>query len=84
MPNDPLSRVPACSSRQAIAALKRLGAYPGKMKGGSHVSFHRELEDGKVVTAVMVVGRREMRKGTLQAILPSLEIPLEDFNKKLR
>ena len=54
------------------------------MKGGSHVSFHRKLEDGQIVTAVMVVGRREMRKGTLRAILRSLEIPLEDFNKKLR
>ena len=31
MPNDPLSRVPACSSRQAIAALKRLGAYIGRL-----------------------------------------------------
>ncbi len=83
MPDIPLSRLPLCSSRQVVAAIERLGAYPGKKKRGSHASYHRRTPDGRIRTGVVILGRKEMPKSTLRGILISLDIPLGDFLSNL-
>ena len=75
--------IPLCSSREVIAALLRLGAYPGKATRGSHASYHRQREDGRILTGVVVLNKREMPKGTLRRILDNLEIPPQDFIEAL-
>lgn len=78
------SQLPLCSSNQIVAALERLGAYRGRSGKGSHAPYHRENRDGRTLTAVVVLGRREVPKGTLRGILQGLDIPLEDFLEALR
>ena len=72
--------IPLCSSREVIAALLRLGAYPGKATRGSHSSYHRQREDGP---GVVVLNKREMPKSALRRILDNLEIPPQDFIEAL-
>ena len=77
------SELPLCSSRQLIAALGRLGASPGKTAKGSHASYNRKTQDGRILTAVVILGRKEIPKGTLRRILSNLEIPVSDFIAEL-
>ena len=72
------SRLPLCSSDEIVRALNRLGCIPLKAKGGSHQSFGREA-GGRVLIGVVVVGKRQVPKGTLKSIFTSLEITLEEF-----
>lgn len=80
----PFSALPLCSSRELISALERLGCYPGRAKGGSHVSYHRRVSHDRVATAVVVLGKREIPKGTLQSILRELRIDTSEFLAALR
>ena len=75
----PFSRLPLCSSRELIAALERLGCYPGRAEAGSHVSYLRRVSGDRVATAVVVLGKREVPKGTLQSILRGLQIETTEF-----
>ena len=58
--------------------LIRLGCYEGKSGKGSHQSYHRVV-DGRTLTGVVVLGRKEMPKGTLKNILTQLGISLDEF-----
>ena len=75
-----LSRIPICSSDEIIRALERLGCYRSRAGKGSHQPFHRRVGD-RILTGVVVLGRREVPKGTLRNILAQLEIPLEEFQE---
>ena len=77
----PLSKIPLRSSREVIITLERLGAYPGEVRSGSHASYFRDAEDSRLLSSVVILGRREMARQTLQGILYNLEIPLEEFLK---
>ena len=83
MPNLPYSSIPLCSSHQVTTALERLGAYVGKRGRGSHAPYHKDAGDGRILTAVVVLDKKEMPKGTLRSILTSLEIPIEDFRDRV-
>ena len=39
---------------------RRLGACEGETKQGSHSSFHRQMADGRILTAVVIDGKREL------------------------
>ena len=67
-----------------MSTLERLGCYAGKAKKGSHLSIHRDKLDGHTLTSVLVLGRRQVPKGTLKSILVGLDIPLEEFLTHLR
>ena len=73
-----------CSSRQMIAALERLGCYAGKYHSGSHRTFRRRLPDGTVVSAQVILGKREIKRGTARDILRLLQISEADFESALR
>ena len=79
-----MAGVPLCSSAQIAAALQRLGCYPGKAKSGSHQSYHRRLPDGRILSAPLVLGKREVPRGTLRSILILLDISLDDYLLALR
>ncbi len=78
------SELPLRSSLEVIAALIRLGCYEGKEKAGSHLLLHRQTPDGRTVTGVVVLGKREIPKGTLRNALKQLEIDASDFLEALR
>ena len=73
-----------CSSRQLAAALERLGCYPCRAATGSHQVFARRLPDGSEVSAPIVLGKREVKLGTLRSILRLLQISPADFDRALR
>lgn len=73
-----------CSSRQLVAALERLGCYPGRANRGSHQNYYRRLPDGSEVSASIVLGKREVSTGTLRDILTRLNISREEFERALR
>ena len=75
---------PLCSSNQIIAALRRLGCYEGKAKSGSHQSFHRDRPQGRTVSAPVILGKKEVPRGTLRNILMLLDISLDEFVDALR
>ena len=72
-----------CSSRELTAALERLGCYPGRAGRSSHRSYHRDMPDGRRLTAPVVLGRREVARGTLRNILRWLEISEAEFEAAL-
>ncbi|MFQ5875303.1 MAG: type II toxin-antitoxin system HicA family toxin [Dehalococcoidia bacterium] len=78
------SQVPACSSNQITAALERLGCYPGRAGSSSHRSYHRDQASGRTLSAPVVLGKREVPRGTLRNILQLLDISLDDFLEALR
>jgi predicted RNA binding protein YcfA (HicA-like mRNA interferase family) len=83
MPEGP-TRIPLCSSTQITATLRRLGCYPGAARRGSHLAYHRRRSDGHILTAPVVLGKREVSRGTLRSILELLEISLDEFMEALR
>ena len=62
-------RLPALSSRQLIAALRRAGFEDAPRRGkGSHRALMRREPDSRV-RLVVVPDRRDLPRGTLHAIL---------------
>ena len=73
-----------CSSREMVAALERLGCYPCRAATGSHQVFARRRPDGSEVSASILLGRREVPRGTARSILRELQITTEEFERALR
>ena len=73
-----------CSSRQLTAALERLGCYYTKSGSSSHRTYRRQLPDGTILRAPIVLGKREVKRGTLRSILRLLQISETDFDRALR
>ena len=84
MPSARLSEYPLCSSKEFVNTLLRLGVKQGKRKKGTHASFFRETEDGRLIEGIVLVGKREIKRLTLKSMLEKLEIPLEDFKQELK
>ena len=74
----------SCSSRQLAAALVRLGCYYEKSGKGSHRTFRRQLTDGTILRAPIVLGKGEVKRGTARSILRLLQISEADFDRALR
>ena len=74
----------SCSRRQLAAALVRLGCYYEKSGKGSHRTFRRQLPDGTVLRAPIVLGKRQIKRGTARSILRLLQISEADFDRALR
>lgn len=76
-------RPPLLSSDEILAALRRLGFEDGPAKGSSHLSMHRPREGGGNDVVSVVIGEKEVPRGTLAGILDTGNITLDDFLKAL-
>ncbi|MCH7652149.1 MAG: type II toxin-antitoxin system HicA family toxin [Chloroflexi bacterium] len=79
-----MAQYPLCSSDQVCRALERFGCQPGKARSGSHLSYHRNHPSGRTLSAPVVLGKKEIPRGTLRSILRLLDISLDDFLEHLR
>jgi predicted RNA binding protein YcfA (HicA-like mRNA interferase family) len=77
-------KLPLLSSKQIDKALRRLGFQPGPKNRGSHQCYSRRREDGHHDTTTIVLGAKEVPRGTLDNILTLGNIDREDFQKALR
>jgi predicted RNA binding protein YcfA (HicA-like mRNA interferase family) len=79
-----VSQLPLCSSEQVVAALKRLGFQrTQKTKGSSHQPYWRARENRKYVV-VVVLGKKEIPRGTLKAILIQAGLSEAEFLTALK
>jgi predicted RNA binding protein YcfA (HicA-like mRNA interferase family) len=78
-----VSPLPLCSSEQVIRVLERCGFSRGPKSPGSHQAFIKGTPRGKIVT-VVVLGKREVPRGTLKDILERAHISKEQFLRELR
>lgn len=77
-------QVPLCSSREIVNALIRAGFTEATTKGrGSHLSMVRATEERTYVT-VVVLGKREVPRGTLKDIIEKAGLTVEEFVSYLR
>ncbi len=79
-----VNRVPLCTSRQLTAASERLGCFPVRSAKGSHQVYARRLLNGTTLTATVVLGKGQVKRGTTGDILTKLQIPVADFRDALR
>jgi predicted RNA binding protein YcfA (HicA-like mRNA interferase family) len=78
-----VSEPPLCSSRQIVQALQRAGFAPVRRSRGSHQTFVRRLPDGSKRITVVVLGKREVPRGTLRRILERAGLTSEEFQALL-
>ena len=79
----PYSRLPLCSSDKLTAALRRLGCYEGEAKPGTHRLYYREVNNN-IEQAPVILGKREIPRGTLTNILKLLHINEGSFRSAVR
>jgi predicted RNA binding protein YcfA (HicA-like mRNA interferase family) len=79
-----MDRLPALSSRELIAVLRRSGCVDAPRRGkGSHRAFVRRMPDG-VVRLVIVPQSASLPRGTLRAIIRQAGLSAEEFSALLR
>jgi len=75
-----MSRLPVVSGRQTIVALQAVG-YVAVRQRGSHVRMRHPSEPGR--KPVTIPDHRELKSGTLRAILRDAGLSVEEFAKLL-
>lgn len=79
-----MDRLPALSSREVIAVLRRAGCLDAPRRGkGSHRAFVRRTPDG-LIRLVIVPQSASLPRGTLRAILRQAGLSAEEFSTLLR
>ena len=78
-----MARLPLCSSQRIINALKRAGFEPASSSPGSHLTMEKHTPR-RVITTIVVMGKTEVPRSTLKAILKLAELSQKDFLKHLR
>ena len=81
--SDGVTRLPLCSSDEIVHALERAGFRPARSAKGTHLAMSKEI-GGRTVTTVVILGKREVPRGTLQGILRLAEISPGEFTTLLR
>jgi predicted RNA binding protein YcfA (HicA-like mRNA interferase family) len=79
-----VSEVPLCSSEEICNALRRAGFVPGRAASGDHQFWFRENPDDTKSTTTVVLGRREVPRGTLRKILRQAGLTVEEFRELLK
>ena len=75
-----MPKLPIIKARELLGALKRLGFYKHH-QAGSHIQLKHP--DGRRVT-LPYHPSREIRRGTLRAIIDDLEMSVEEFIRALK
>jgi predicted RNA binding protein YcfA (HicA-like mRNA interferase family) len=77
-------RVPLFSSDQICNALARAGFEQGrKSRGGSHQKWTKKTAE-RTFVVIVVLGRREVPRGTLRSIIDQAGMTVEEFLTFLR
>ena len=76
--------MPLVSSQRLVVALRRLNFIDMPATGGSHHTMWRPRSDGTKDVCTVVLGKREVPRGTLTSILKQANVPLATFIKALR
>ncbi len=71
-------------SDDVIRALRKLGFVKGVIKGSSHQSYVRTLENGHHVTVPIVLGQKEIPTGTLRGIIRLSGFTVKQFLDALK
>jgi len=69
-----MTRLPVLSARECLAALEKLGFYP-LHQSGSHIILRRDTPR----TTISIPNQREIRRGTLRAIIRQAGMTVEEF-----
>lgn len=77
-----MARLPLCSSDQIIQALRR-GGFERAHSSGSHLTMERRTRQRTIIT-VVIMGKREVPRGTLSRILRLAEMTNQRFIELLR
>lgn len=72
-----MARLPLCSSQQIIRALQRAG-FQSKTSSGSHLTMQRQTAR-RTITTVVIMGKKEVPRGTLRGILRLAEMSNREF-----
>ena len=75
-----MSRLPAVTPRQMVAALKRAGFVEDRQQGTSHAQLFNPLTGRKTSVAMHA---RDLKRGTMMGILREAGISREQFRKLL-
>lgn len=78
-----MSKLPLLSSNEIIKALKRAGFKPARKSKGRHQTFVKETKERKIIT-VVVLGEKEVPRGTLKKILKLAKLSKEEFLSYLK
>lgn len=71
-------KLPICSSKKVERALSRAG-FNLVRSSGSHGAYQKRLPNGRLLTATVPLGKREIPRGTLASILRQAELSVEEF-----
>jgi len=75
-----MSGLPLCSSNEIVSALKKDGFQPrGKSKRGSHQVFVKYLLVGRKFIVPVLLGKKEIPRGTLSSIIRLAGLSRERF-----
>ncbi len=69
-----MTRLPSVSGRECVRALERAGFYVDRQRG-SHIVMKRDDPPARVV----VPDHRELKRGTLRAIIRQAGLTVEEF-----
>ena len=77
-----MSPLPLINSKKLVKALEKAGF---KIRGttGSHAAMTKKLKSGRTLTAVAVLGKKEIPRGTLKGILAQAELTEKKFREYL-
>ena len=76
-----MARLPLLSSRQIVRTLER-GGFRATHTAGSHQTMERSTGRRTIIT-VVVLGKREVPRGTLRYIIRLAEMTIQQFNDLL-
>lgn len=79
-----MSKLPLCSSAQIVSALKRAGFKTMGKSRGSHQVFAEDQENPARRYCTVVLGKREVPRGTLKEILKQAGLSDEEFIRLLK
>jgi predicted RNA binding protein YcfA (HicA-like mRNA interferase family) len=75
--------LPLVSSIKLVNALERAGFRRVHVKGG-HATYSRERDGGRCDTVTIVLGKREVPRGTLRSVLRQAGMTEEELRTFLR
>ena len=78
-----MTKPPLVSSKQACAALERIGFHPRGDAKGSHQAYVRDRGDGGHDVIIVPLGKGEIARWTLKSMLRTGHLSIEEFLRHL-